>query len=154
MLLSFLFACCIAICSIFPLSDGDAKGRHLFHVNVDTARKYVDLTGTWLWRAETATFDLVIRQKRDSIKGYYCAVASNGRRIDCPDSESDGYCIVMGVLKGNKARIAFSSDFSEEGMMDTATITYNAKTKTLLWIWNQKNIVAYAPHRAILYRSN
>jgi len=142
MKLFFLF-CATVIVVLFSSKTGTAKP----HI-----QSKLNLSGEWHWGTKGADFDLTIIQKNDTINGSYCAVALNGHRIDCADSDTDNYCRITGILHGNSAIIIFNSAYDDTDLKDTATITYNTKTKTLLWVWVQKNIVAYAPHNAILYK--
>lgn len=115
-----------------------------------TIHDTINLTGQWHRETKEANFDLDIIQTGDSLKGTYCAVAANGKYLDCPDSNSDGDCMIIGCLEGNSAKIIFNSSFSNHASKDTATIIYNPQTQTLSWVWKQKNIVSYAPEKAIL----
>ncbi len=129
-------------------SEGITKKvtKKLYNVSQDKT----NLTGHWHWESKSSNFDLDIIQNNDSLKGSYCAVAYNGNRIDCNDNDSDGYCLISGILQKDKASITFNSAYSEPELKDTAEIIYNPADKTLLWTWTQKNIVAYVPKKAVL----
>jgi hypothetical protein len=160
MFFKFLFSAFIVGLIIISCSNRNFKNiptdsSKSFNVN-DTitpnksSNDKINLSGHWQWESKSSTFELDIVQTGDSLKGSYCAVALNGNRIDCNDNDSDGYCLISGVLENNEAKIVFNSAFSDPELKDTAEVVYNIKNKTLLWTWTQKNIVAYVPNKAIL----
>ena len=160
MLIKFLFSSFILAVIIISCSNRNFKNTLVDNsksfTNNDTAipnkssKNKINLSGRWHWESKSSTFELDIIQNDDSLKGSYCAVASNGNRVDCNDDDSDGYCLISGVIENNKAKIIFNSAFSDPELKDTAEIIYDGNNKTLLWTWTQKNIVAYVPNKAVL----
>ncbi len=108
--------------------------------------KYTEVfKGIWEWDdSHGNTFELVVFQKEDSIKGTHCAVFYNGEKIDCSYKEEITF---NGIVLNNTADVYFISGFSNSRGKAKLSIINNS----IKWeIIQPPKEEYYLPKKAIL----
>ncbi|MGU7839183.1 hypothetical protein ACV22V_06900 [Burkholderia sp. AW33-5] len=105
--------------------------------------------GEWGWNnsPDTMTFSIEIKQQGKNLQGQYCAVAQNGRKMDCDDATNPN---IDGVIDGTakSANVIFSSFFGAKNGKAVMKISDGH----LIWhiVRNPSEGEFYAPKNAIL----
>ncbi len=109
-----------------------------------------DFQGSWVDKTEgELSFSLDLQQEGTTLTGYHCGMTKDASRIDC-SLEGEDFTIV-GTIKGNTAKVKFTSAYS--GQIGMAKITHDGEH--LFWeITAFPNGTYYLPDRATLTKAN
>lgn len=125
------------------------KGTRLPAIPSGSSKSW--LIGRWSWGNDERDFELTITEANDSLKGYYCAVAQSGNRVDCGDPTDTANCIFRGRILGDSSIVLFTSTWDQG--QDTAKLTFLRNQDSLIWSTEKRNMMSWVPRYAKLGRS-
>jgi hypothetical protein len=109
--------------------------------------------GIWSSSTRAGTFDLLLIQTGNTIKGYHCSVTRGGRRIDCADQITNGKSgkkrapTIRGKFKGRSGTVSFVSAFNQAA---GGAARIQVQGRTLRWTVTRSRGTHYLPSRATL----
>jgi hypothetical protein len=129
----------ISVLSIIPIMNCNAQ----------------NITGKWHWqnKSGSAMFSLTLEKTtNNTIKGYHCAVAQNGKRIDCDsDSSDDDYSVSLMKLQENVYIGTIFSNYS--ATKSTYKLIYRPSNDTILFQRVKKGDgITFIPKKVVLHR--
>ena len=110
------------------------------------AQQSENFQGTWAWKKGDEEFELKLKQDGTKLTGYHFAIGQNGNKIDEPDTT--GEPSITGIIKGNTAKIKFTSAFPDGDGKGMATLVL--RRRHLYWKIISSSGEHYLPLSAIL----
>lgn len=110
------------------------------------AQKSDNFQGNWVWKQGAEEFELTLKQDDTKLTGYHFAIGQNGNKVD--EADSTGEPSIIGTIKGNTARIEFTSAFPDGDGKGMATLVF--RRRHLYWKITSSSGEHYLPLSAIM----